>query len=315
MAWSTPIAMRTRRRRTLAAVPPPPSEPSADLPPTASPEALAALLPPDIDLATGRGLRHEAARPIWHGVVWGRLGRGDLAWAHFDRVNLRALAPWIAAERGRILRELGHHAEAESIEWPALLVADDPVDQAMLRISLVADAVGTGDVDRAARRLEAAQRAVDSLTPGPRTSRQRIRLTWVRAEVALMGGCDLQDARLRVPSWHPPTNRPVFDDDHRWGTDFHRAKSLLFAGVLHRDGDLLAAAAALAPPMLRWAVLLAQRDVSTVDPPGPEHQRSPRRTDRAAFTAVAAEAARQVVAPPRVAFDAMAVTRDAHAEP
>jgi hypothetical protein len=275
------------------------------VPPTASAEALATLLPPDIDLVSGEGLRHEAARPVWHGVVWGRLGRGDLAWAHFDRVNLRELGPWIAAERGRVLRELGHHAQAESIEWPALLIADDPVDQAMLRISLVADAVGTGDVARAARRLASAHEAVDELEPGPRTSRQRIRLTWVRAEVALMGGCDLRAARTRVPSWHARSNEPVFDDDHRWGSDFHRAKSLLFAGVLHRRAELLDAAAELAPPMLRWAVLLAQRDVQ-VDGRGA--------VDRAGLTAAARRAAQEVVAPPRVAFDATAVTRDAHAQ-
>jgi hypothetical protein len=298
-------------------VPPPPTPPSSDLPPTASPEALARLLPPDVDLATGRGLRHEAARPVWHGVVWGRLARGDLAWAHFDRVNLRELAPWIAAERGRVLRELGHHADAESIEWPALLNADDPVDQAMLRISLVADAVGIGDVRRATSRLEAAQQAVDALPAGPRTSRQRIRLTWVRAEVALIGGCDLQDARARVPSWHPPTGQPLLDDDHRWGTDFHRAKSLLFGGVLHRDGSLLAAAAALAPPMLRWAVLLAQRDVPVLERPVSGSDNGAQRArivDRAALSAIALEAAREVVAPPRVAFDAMAVARDAQVE-
>ena len=284
------------------------------MPPTAPSAALASLLPPDVDLTTGRGLRHDAARPVWHGVVWGRLGRGDLAWAHFDRVNLPRLAPWIAAERGRILRELGHHADAESIEWPALLMAEDPVDAAMLRISLVADAVGTGDVERAVRRLESAQRAVDALPLGPRTSRQRIRLTWVRAEVALMGGCDLQEARTRVPSWHPPTGQPVFDDDHRWGTDFHRAKSLLFGGVLHRDGSLLAAAAALAPPMLRWAVLLAQRDVPVRAESGSDGQEPNGRVHLAELTTLALQAAQRVVAPPLVAFDANALTRDAQVD-
>jgi hypothetical protein len=195
---------------------------------------------------------------VWLGSVWSRLGRGDLAWRYWDRVNLPDLQPWIAAERGRVLRELGLHARAEALEWPALLAATDEVDQAMLRISLVADAVGTDDVERAGRRLAAAEDAVGHLEDGPRAARQRLRSVWVGVEVAFLRGDDPSTEGL--PWWDEDAGGPRFPDDHRWGSDFHAAKGLLFAGIVHGDRRLLDAAADVAPPVLRWAVELARAD-------------------------------------------------------
>ena len=217
------------------------------VPPTA---ALKALLPPDVDLR-GR-LRHEAARPVWLGMVWGRLGRGDLAWQHFDRVRLPELQPWIAAERGRIVRELGGHAAAEALEWRALVRADEPVDAAMLRVSLTADAVGMGDVARATSRLQAAREAVAGLTDGPRAARQRLRLVWVEVEVAWLRGDAPPSGGL--PEWHDVLQGPRFPPDHAAGSTFHTAKGLLFAGVVRQDLRLLETAAQQAPPALLWAV-------------------------------------------------------------
>jgi hypothetical protein len=226
----------------------PPPQPPAD--------ALAALLPPDVSMDAL--WRHEAAQPVWHGVVWGRLGRGDLAWAHFDRVGLPELRPWIAAERGRIVRELGLHAAAEAMEWPALVAAHDHVDEAMLRISLVADAVGVGEGDLAARRLEAATAAVARLTDGPRASRQRLRLSWVEVEVAFLAGRAPDPAKL--PWWDTEVGAPALPVDYTSGSAFHRAKGLLFGGVARGDLRLLEAAAVIAPPVLLWGVHLARAD-------------------------------------------------------
>jgi hypothetical protein len=226
-------------------------------PPVPPAEALPALLPPDIDLA-GQ-LRHEAAVPVWYGVVWGRLGRGDLAWAHLDRVRTPQLQPWIAAERGRILRELGLHAAAESLELPALLGADDAVDTAMLRVSLAADAVGLGDRDRAVRRLATAREAVSRLPDGPRAARQRLRLGWVEIEVAFLTG---EPPPLEgTPWWDEGADGPVLPRDLDWGSAFHRCKALLFGGIARGDHRLLDAASAVAPPVLAWAVELARADV------------------------------------------------------
>jgi hypothetical protein len=227
------------------------------LPPPQPPaNALAALLPPDVSLD---GLwRHEAAQPVWYGVVWGRLGRGDLAWAHFDRVGLPELGPWIAAERGRIVRELGLHAAAEAMEWPALVAAHDHVDEAMLRISLVADAVGVGEGDLAVRRLEAATTAVSRLLDRPRASRQRLRLSWVEVEVAFLTGRAPDPTKL--PWWDVEVDAPAFPVDYTSGSVFHRAKGLLFGGVVRDDLRLLDAAAPIAPPVLLWGVHLARAD-------------------------------------------------------
>jgi hypothetical protein len=246
--------------RTLPGVQPP-------LPPIPPDDALASLVPSDVDLAGGVGLRHEAAVPVWYGIVWGRLGRGDLAVAHFDRVRLPELQPWIAAERGRLLREFGLHADAEAIEWPALLATQDrgdPVDEVMLRLSLAADAVGMGDVDRAVRRLAAARDALGALpNEAPRVCRQRLRLAWVTCEVAWLEGPPPPTDGL--PWWDEARGAPAFPVEQRWGTDFHRAKGLLFAGVARGDLRLLDAAAAIAPVGLLWAVHLARRDAGAPD--------------------------------------------------
>jgi hypothetical protein len=195
-------------------------------------------------------------------MVWGRLGRGDLAWAQWDRVRLAVLQPWIAAERGRLLRELGDHRAAAALEWPALAAAEDPVDQVMLRLSLAADAVGIGDLAAARRRLAGAREQLAALPDGPRRDRQRLRAAWVAVEVALLAGePPPTDLLPRWGSGGPPDPAAMADlvlpAPYASGTDFHRAKGCLFAGVVAGDRALLHLAARDAPPALRWAVHLA----------------------------------------------------------
>lgn len=195
---------------------------------------------------------------MWLGMVWGRLGRGELAWAWWDRVRLPRLQPWIAAERGRLLREAGHHGPAEAIEWPELVRADDPVDAAMLRISLTADAVGRADVPRATSRLQAARTAIAELPDGPRAARQRLRLSWVTVEVAWLRG--ERPAADALPTWSTGFDGPRFPRDYAAGSRFHAAKGLLVAGIVRQDARLLDAAAVDAPPALAWAVHAARAD-------------------------------------------------------
>lgn len=214
------------------------------------------LLPPDV-----RGpltdLRHPEAVDVWHGVVWSRLGRGDRAWAWWDGVRTPDLAPWVAAERGRVLRELGLHAPAERYDEAGLEAAGDIVDVCMLRLGLTADAVGRGDLPLARLRLGAVAPILDALPSGPRVARQRLRLSWIRVEVALLAGDEPPTDAL--PCW-TPHHGVTFPDDYRHGSVFHAAKGLLFAGTARGDGRLLDAAADLAPPVLAWAVHLARAD-------------------------------------------------------
>lgn len=216
------------------------------------------LVPADVDLVAG--WRHPAATAVWTAVVWGRLGRGDLAVAHLDTVDEPTLAPWVAAERGRILRELGLHAHAEACEAPALAAAVDPVDAVMLTTSLAADAIGRGELGLAERRLREAEVAAVGLT-GPRAARQRLRRSWVATELALYGGGEVPpDALARLPRWDDDHDAPTTVPDLDAGSAFHRAKAWLFAGVVRDDRRLLEAARDQAPPILAWAVALARQD-------------------------------------------------------
>lgn len=201
-------------------------------------------------------LRSADAAAVWNGVVWGRLGRCDLAWAWWDSVDEPTLQPWIAGERGRILRELGLHEQAAEVEEEGLTTARDVVDVVLLRLSLAADAVGMGREAAARRALGTAGSLLDELPDDERVCRQRLRRRWIEVEIALLTGSRPEDEGLPTMG----DDGPLFPDDHAAGTDFHRAKGLLFAGVARGDDRLLEAAAGLAPPMLRWAVELARAD-------------------------------------------------------
>lgn len=202
-------------------------------------------------------LRSADAAAVWNGVVWGRLGRGDLAWAWWDSVDEPTLQPWVAGERGRILRELGLHAQAAALEEEGLTTARDVVDVVLLRLSLAADAVGMGSEAAARRALGTAGSLLDELPLDERVRRQRLRRRWIEVEIALLAGTRPEDEGLPTMG---EEDAPVYPVDHAAGTDFHRAKGLLFAGVVRGDDRLLAAGASLAPPMLRWAVELARAD-------------------------------------------------------
>jgi hypothetical protein len=224
------------------------------------------LAPPQDDLQRWRPtvpsghprhpIRSSDAAAVWNGVVWGRLGRCDHAWAWWDSVTAPDLQPWIAGERGRLLRELGLHDRATVLEEEGLRDATDLVDVVLLRLSLAADAVGLGQEAAARRALGTAGALLDELPVGDRVRRQRLRRVWIGVEVDLLAGAGPDADGL--PSMGP--EGPVFPIDHRAGTDFHRAKGLLFGGIVRDDTRLLAAAAPLAPPMLRWAVELARAD-------------------------------------------------------
>jgi hypothetical protein len=219
-------------------------------------EELERWLPPVKVGSARHPLASPAAAAVWHGVVWGRLGRGDVAWAWWDSVNDPELQPWIAAERGRLLREVGLHAQAKLHDTAGLAAAVDLTDVVMLRLSLAADWVGLDQPALAASALAGASDLLDELQDGPRTARQRLRRTWVSVEVAIAAKTAPSVGGLPASTAHGVR----FDADHQHGTDFHRAKGLLFAAVVREDPVLLDASARLAPPALRWAIELVRLD-------------------------------------------------------
>lgn len=227
-----------------------------DRPPVPPEEALAQLLPPDV-----RGeltdLRHPEAVEVWYGAVWSRLGRGDHAWAWWDQVDSGALAPWVAAERGRCVRELGLHTAAERYDREGLEAATDVVDICMLRLGLAADAVGRGELEQAQLRLQSVSSILDALPDTPRVARQRMRRSWVAVEVAFLAG---EEPPVDDLPWWTAEEGVTFPPAYRHGSVFHAAKGLLFGGIARDDGRLLDAAADIAPPILLWAVELARDD-------------------------------------------------------
>jgi hypothetical protein len=216
---------------------------------------VAALVPADLRRDPTR-LRHPEVAELLHGMVWSRLGDGAAAWAWFDRVGEVSLLSWVLAEKGRFLRELGLHEHSEELDLEALAVAGDMSDIIRARISLVADAVGRGEFEVAALRLQAVDALLERVEVTPEIARQRLRRAWVAVEVALVKGEE------------PPTDGlPHLDGGQIWfppeqahGTTFEAAKGLLFAAIAHGDLRLLELASADAPAMLSWAVHLARMD-------------------------------------------------------
>jgi hypothetical protein len=138
---------------------------------------------------------------------------------------------------------LGRHAEARAHDELALARSDGRGDGGFdALLGLAADAVGLGDATVAAGNLAAAEEiAADRLD----WWRQRVRLGWVHAEIALLEG---------RPGDASEAAGGAVDLAEQSGAPRHVAKGLLFQGVaLVEDGRLDAAAATL-----RRGALLAE---------------------------------------------------------
>lgn len=116
------------------------------------------------------------------GVCWGALGRYATAQRHLLSAGspVSSLAASCAASH---LRQVGRHGAAEPLDLLALELARTDEERADALVGLVADAVGRLDLGAARDRLDAAAAAVRGDGPW----RARVRLTWVRTEVALLG--------------------------------------------------------------------------------------------------------------------------------
>jgi hypothetical protein len=141
-----------------------------------------------------------------------------------------------------VQRQLGRHAEARDWDEVARDSAGDLVEASCdAWLGLAADAVGLADPAGAASALERVQELV---TDQPQWWRHRIRVDWVRAELALLAD---EPGQARAAA------ERALDAAESAGAPRHVAKSLLFAGVAataqgHPDAamDLLSRAAVLA---------------------------------------------------------------------
>ena len=162
------------------------------------PAAAVGVLEQAVVLAQSHGQSAEMAAAAWLlGVALGAGGRYGGALTVLSPLVESGSAPTAPAERrlfaalasstiASVHRQLGRHAVAREADTTALALADGaPEARFDAELGLASDAVGLEDADEALRRLNAAEALVDGSSEW---WRQRVRLGWGRAEVALLEG-------------------------------------------------------------------------------------------------------------------------------
>lgn len=217
------------------------------------PDAGVAPLTRAIEVATITDRAAEAAGANWLlGVCLGAAGRYGRALEVLGPVvtdvstpESKVFASLAGATVASLHRQLGRHEDAAGYDEAALAVATE-VDSADGRfdavLGLAADAVGLNDAATAGTRLAEAAAHI-----GDRSDwwRQRVRLGWVRAEVAL-----LRDSAAEAVG----ASLAAVELAEHSGAPRHVAKGLLFVGVSQVEAHRPASAAAT----LRRAALLAE---------------------------------------------------------
>jgi tetratricopeptide (TPR) repeat protein len=140
-------------------------------------------------------------------------------------------------------RQLGRHAIAREADLAARDLADEAPEAVFdAELGLASDAVGMDDADEASARLEAARALVQQHTA--EWWRQRVRLGWVEAEVALLEG------RADDAAGHA---QQAVERAEQARAPRHVAKSLLILGIAQ-----VSAADEEAAATLRRAATLAE---------------------------------------------------------
>lgn len=204
-----------------------------------------------VETAVADGLEAEAAAAGWLlGVCLAASGRYGAALTVLDPLvstagtpEIQLLAALSGATVASVHRQLGRHTVAQGYDEMALTGSGGQGEAGFdAVIGLAADAVGLGDGDTASARLDEATALVDGHAEW---WRQRVRLGWVRAEVALLGSRPDDAAAAATAS---------VDLAEHSGAPRHVAKGLLFLGVAQVEAGRVAEAAAT----LRRAALLAE---------------------------------------------------------
>jgi tetratricopeptide (TPR) repeat protein len=163
--------------------------------------------------------------------------------AHDQAADLRMITALAASAVGSVHRQLGRHEAARELDLAALERTDGTGEAAFdAQIGLAADAIGLGDAAAAGDALAGCAAQVEEHAEW---WRQRVRLGWVGAELALLQD-DAPDALALL--------EPAIALAERSGAPRHVAKGLLFLGV----AQVQAGALAEAPGTLRRAAVLAE---------------------------------------------------------
>lgn len=189
-----------------------------------------------LGVALGAGGRYGGAL----GVLAPLVDAGEASGATAEQRLFAALA---AATIASIERQLGRHSAAQDSDQRGLGLTDGTGEAGFdCRLGLAADAVGLADPQTAVAELASAE----ALVPAGSEEwwRQRVRLDWVRAEVALLqerAGEAAEAAEAAV------------ERAERARAPRHIAKGLLFLGVARLQTE-----PAQAPTTLRRAATLAE---------------------------------------------------------
>ena len=198
-----------------------------------------------VEAAHESGRDDEATAAAWLlGVALGACGRYGSALAVLEPLAERAavdhparrlFASLAASTAASVYRQLGRHEAARDLDEQAQTLAGDAAEALFdARLGLAADAVGMNDADTARSCLEQATALLEGRSDW---WRQRVRVLWVRAEVALLTGdpasaCKAAETAVTLAEGS--------------GAPRHVAKSLLFLGVAQvQGGDPDEAAATL----------------------------------------------------------------------
>ncbi len=205
-----------------------------------------------VEAARAQGRDDEAVAATWLlGVNLAASGRYGSALAVLAPLvddgggvpTTRLFASLAASTSASVHRQLGRHQAARTLDERALELAGG-AEEALFdaRLGLAADAVGLAEADTARTELAAAAALAASRVDW---WRQRVRLNWVRSEVALLGG---EPAEATVAA----EKAVVLAEES--GAPRHVAKGLLFLGVSQLQADLAGEAAGT----LRRAATLAE---------------------------------------------------------
>jgi tetratricopeptide (TPR) repeat protein len=209
----------------------------------------AAGIPPlqqAVETAHESGRDDEATAAAWLlGVALGAAGKYGSALAVLEPLADRAavdhparrlFASLAASTAASVHRQLGRHAAARVLDEQAESLAGDAPEALFdARLGLAADAVGLDDGTVARTRLEQATVLLEGRADW---WRQRVRMLWVRAEIALLPGGD--------PAAAVKAAETAVTLAEGSGAPRHVAKSLLFLGVAQvQAGDQAEAAATL----------------------------------------------------------------------
>jgi hypothetical protein len=198
-----------------------------------------------IEQAHAAGNTDASTAALWLlGVSLGACGRYGTAMTTLTPVleageaatggSARLFGAMAGASLGSIRRQLGRHTDARALDERGLALTDGSGEAAFAcLLGLAADAVGLGDSAAAQARAEEAEKLLPE-RPGE-WWRQRVRLDWVRAEIALLD----DDPESAADAAEAAVERA-----ERSRAPRHVAKSLLFQGVAQiQNGDLDGASA------------------------------------------------------------------------